>query len=140
MGMVLRGSDRPVSALSAKTPLQTTTANKSAAIGGVVERPALLFLHRVRTRTLGLASVRHGWDAHEFARVEELPTAERDPLLASLVGDLELTSLVQAIEVATRAFLDELRRGDPALADRLQPPLLAFVEASRSSASSERGT
>ena len=96
---------------------------------------ALFYLQRVRTRTLGLASERHGWEADEFARVDELPAPERDPLLASLVGALEPAPLLRAIEVATRAFLDELRRGDPVLADSLEPPLLTFVEASRASAS-----
>jgi hypothetical protein len=101
------------------------------------EKPwqALFYLQRVRTRTLGLASERHGWDADEFARVDELPAPERDPLLASLVTALEPAPLLRAIEVATRAFLDELRRGDHALADRLEPPLLTFVEASIASAS-----
>jgi hypothetical protein len=32
-----------------------------------------------------------------------------------------------AIEAATRAFLAELRRGDPKLADRLTEPLIALV-------------
>ena len=94
---------------------------------------ALFYLQRVRTRTLGLASERHGWEADEFARVDELPAPERDPLLASLVNELEPVSLLRAIEVATRAFLDELRGGDPGLADRLELPLLTFVEASRAS-------
>jgi hypothetical protein len=96
---------------------------------------ALFYLQRVRTRTLALASERHGWEADEFARVDDLPAAERDPLLASLVSALEPAPLLQAIEVATHAFLDELRRGDPELADRLEGPLLTVVEASRASAS-----
>ena len=96
---------------------------------------ALIYLQRVRTRTLGLACERHGWDADEFARVDELPAPERDPLLASLVSALEPVPLLRAIEVATHAFLDELRRGDQPLADRLAPPLLTFVEASLASAS-----
>jgi hypothetical protein len=96
---------------------------------------ALFYLQRVRTRTLALASERHGWEADEFARVDDLPAAERDPLLASLVSALEPTPLLQAIEVATRALLDELRRGDQELADRLEGPLLTVVEASRASAS-----
>lgn len=92
---------------------------------------ALYYLQRVRNRTLALASERHGFDADEFTHVDELPPNERDPLLATLVSDLERASLLYAIEVAARAFLDELRRGDPTLADRLAPPVLAFAQASR---------
>jgi hypothetical protein len=95
------------------------------------DRPwqALYYLQRVRTRTLALASERHGFDADEFRHVDDLPRNERDPLLASLVTDLDRASLLGAIEIATRAFLDELQRGDPSLADRLAQPLSAFVRA-----------
>lgn len=85
------------------------------------------YLQRIRNRTLALASERHGHDADEFTHVDELPGRERDGLLGSLVADLDRSSLLAAIEVATRALLDELRRGDRELADRLGPPLLAFV-------------
>jgi predicted nucleotidyltransferase len=94
---------------------------------------AVYYLQRVRNRTLSLASERHGWDADEFTRVDELPSAERDPLQASLVAGLDRATLLQAIDVATRAFLAELRRGDPDLAERLEAPLIAFVQASSNS-------
>jgi hypothetical protein len=45
----------------------------------------------------------------------------------TLVASLEPESLLAAIEVATGAFLVELRRGEPALCDRLEGPLLEFV-------------
>ncbi len=92
---------------------------------------ALFFLQRVRNRTLSLASERHGGESDEFAHVDELPAAERDPLLASLVSDLDRVTLLEAIGTATDAFLDELRRGDPELAKRLAKPLRSFVGASR---------
>ena len=91
---------------------------------------SMFYLQRVRNRTLSLASERHGHDADEFAHVDELPTGERDPLLGSLITELDRRSLLAAIETATRVFLDELHRGDRELADRLAPPLLAFVQAS----------
>jgi len=91
---------------------------------------ALYYLQRVRNRTLALASERHGFDSDEFTHVDELPPDERDPLLATLVTDLDRASLLGAIEVATRAFLDELQRGDPTLAHRLSEPLSTFVRAS----------
>jgi hypothetical protein len=43
------------------------------------------------------------------------------------VSDLDRKSLFNALDVATRAFLVELRRGDPALADRLGEPLLTLM-------------
>ena len=94
---------------------------------------SMFYLQRVRNRTLSLASERHGHDADEFAHVDELHSRERDPLLGSLIAELDRSSLLAAIETATRAFLDELHRGDRELADRLAPPLLAFVQASRDS-------
>lgn len=47
---------------------------------------ALYYLQRVRNRTLSLASERHGLEADEFKYVDGLPSPERDPLLATLVG------------------------------------------------------
>jgi predicted nucleotidyltransferase len=97
---------------------------------------SLFYLQRIRNRTLSLASERHGHDADEFARVDDLPVRERDPLLASLIDELGREVLFAAIEVATKAFLDELDRGDRELAERLSSPLLAFVQASRQAAES----
>lgn len=103
-----------------------------ACVAAKRDRPwqALYYLQRVRNRTLALASERHGSDSDEFRHVDDLPPDERDPLLASLVTDLDRASLLGAIDVATRAFLDELQRGDPSLAERLSQPLSAFVRAS----------
>lgn len=92
---------------------------------------ALFYLQRLRNRTLSLASERHGLEADEFKHVDDLPTHERDPLLATLVEHLDPSSLIKAMEAATRAFLDELNKGDEALAARLTPPLSAFLQASR---------
>jgi hypothetical protein len=92
---------------------------------------SLFYLQRVRNRTLALASERHGFDAEEFTHVDQLPAAERDPLRASLVADLERSSLLRAINVATQALIEELGRGDWPLADRLAPPLLAYLRASQ---------
>jgi len=96
------------------------------------DRPweSLHFLQRVRTRTFALASERHGYDADEFRFVDELPADERDPLLASLTGDLERATLLRGLDVATLAFLAELRRGDAALAERLSEPLTTLLTSS----------
>ena len=88
---------------------------------------SLYFLQRVRNRTLALASERHGQDSDEFRYVDDLPSDERDPLLASLTSDLERDTLLHALDVAARAFLAELRRGDPALADRLSEPVIGLL-------------
>ena len=98
---------------------------------------AIFYLQRVRNRTLALASQRHGHDAEEFKHVDDLPENERDPLLESLVGNLDQTSLIAAIEVATNGFVTELQRGNPDLAARLAPPLSAVIRASSDSASDQ---
>ena len=89
------------------------------------------YLGRVRNRTLSLASERHGWDADDFTRVDDLPPAERDVVQASLVNTLEPPALLEAIAAATEAFLAELQRGDANLADRLSTPLRTIIAASR---------
>jgi len=88
---------------------------------------ALWYLQRIRNRTLGLAQERHGFYADFFDHVDDLPIEELIPLEDSLVASLDPESLRAAIEVATRAFLVELRRGEPALCNRLEGPLLEFV-------------
>jgi predicted nucleotidyltransferase len=88
---------------------------------------ALWYLQRIRNRTLGLAQERHGFYADFFDHADDLPIGELRPLEDTLVASLDPESLLRAIEVATRAFLVELRRGEPALCDRLEGPLLEFV-------------
>ena len=91
---------------------------------------SLYYLQRIRNRTLALASERRGWDSDEFTRVDDLAEDETRPLEATLVSTLERSDLLAAIDRATRAFLDELRRHDVALAERLAEPLLAIVSES----------
>ena len=55
---------------------------------------SLLYLQRIRNRTLSLASERHGHDADEFTHVDDLPRDERDPLLASLIDELDRNELL----------------------------------------------
>jgi hypothetical protein len=91
----------------------------------------VFYLQRVRNRALSLASQRYGNYADFFDYVDDLPAEERAPLEGSLVGSLAEGDLVAAIESATGGYLAELRRGDPALAARLGPPLLEMVAAVR---------
>ena len=90
-------------------------------------RQSLWYLQRMRNRTLGLAQERHMWTADFFDRVDDLPDDELEPLQATLVATLEPGMLLNAIEAATRAFLEELRRGEENLAGRLEGPLLELV-------------
>jgi predicted nucleotidyltransferase len=93
------------------------------------DRPwqGLWYLERVRNRTLKLAQERRGFYADFFDYADDLPVEELRPLEDTLVVSLDPESLLGAIEVATRAFLAELRHGEPALAHRLEDPLLEFA-------------
>lgn len=86
-------------------------------------------MERVRNRTLALSSRRRGWYPDFFDYVDDLPAAEREPLEATLTSSLDPGDLLEAIAVATQAFITELHKGEPALARRLEGPLLGFVRA-----------
>ncbi|MGI8657792.1 MAG: hypothetical protein ACR2K4_03340 [Candidatus Limnocylindria bacterium] len=103
-----------------------------ACSAAVRRRPwrSLYYLQRVRNRALALAAERNGLDADEFKQVDNLPSEATAALVPTLVPDLASPSLMAAIDAATKAFLAELRHGDPDLAARLKPPLLAWVDAS----------
>jgi predicted nucleotidyltransferase len=87
----------------------------------------LWYLERIRNRTLKLAQERRGFYAEFFDYVDDLPVEELRPLEDTLVFSLDAASLLGAIEVATRAFLAELGHDEPALAERLEGPLLEFA-------------
>ena len=87
----------------------------------------LWYMERIRNRTLKLAQERRGFYADFFDYVDDLPIEELMLLEDTLGVSLSPESLLGAIEVATRAFLAELRHGEPALANRLEGPLLEFV-------------
>jgi predicted nucleotidyltransferase len=87
----------------------------------------LWYMERIRNRTLKLAQERRGFYADFFDYVDDLPVEELTELEDALVVSLSPASLLGAIEVATRAFLAELRHGEPALAARLEGPLFEFV-------------
>ena len=87
----------------------------------------LWYMERIRNRTLKLGLERRGFYADFFDNADDLPVEELTPLEDTLVASLAPGSLLGAIEVAARAFLAELRHGEPVLADRLEGPLLEFV-------------
>ncbi len=90
---------------------------------------ALWYLGRIRNRTLALAQERRGFYADFCDYADDLPAEELAPLEATLPASLAPEALLAAIEAATVAFLAELRRGDAALAKRLEAPLLDLVRA-----------
>ena len=61
----------------------------------------------------------------------DLPPGELVPFQSTLVAALERDELLNAIEAAAAAFLEELRHGGPELAGRLEGPLLEFVRLPR---------
>jgi hypothetical protein len=87
----------------------------------------LWYMERIRNRTLKLAQERRGFYADFFDYVDDLPIEELTLLEDTLGVSLSQESLLGAVEVATRAFLAELRHGEPALVTRLEGPLLEFV-------------
>jgi len=88
----------------------------------------LWYLERIRNRALKLAQEPRGFYADSFDYVDDLPLEELRPPEDTLVFSLDdRASLLGAIEVTTRAFLAELGHGEPALADRLEGPLLEFA-------------
>jgi predicted nucleotidyltransferase len=87
----------------------------------------LWYLERIRNRTLKLAQERRGFYAEFFDYVDDLAVEELRPLEDTLVFSLDPGSLLGAIEVVTRAFLAELAQEEPALAERLEGPLLEFA-------------
>jgi predicted nucleotidyltransferase len=66
-------------------------------------------------------------EAEFFDYVDDLPLEELRALEDTLVFSLDPAPLLGAIEVATRAFIAELGHDEPALAERLEGPLLEFA-------------
>jgi hypothetical protein len=83
----------------------------------------------LRWRTLALATHRLGLDLGEYKGVDDLPAEVLDPLEEGLPRSLEPAEVSRAARAATQAFLSELTRTQPELADRLAVPLLEFLEA-----------
>jgi predicted nucleotidyltransferase len=93
------------------------------------------YLERLRERTLTMAAERRSLPTTEFKGMDELPPGDVEALGATFVRSLEPGELRRALDAATAAFLAELRRNDPGLADRLEAPLHEFLRV----AAAERG-
>ncbi|MDX6510725.1 MAG: hypothetical protein QOE36_229 [Gaiellaceae bacterium] len=85
---------------------------------------AHMYIAGIRDRTLTMAAERHGLIADEFKGIDDLPAEELGPLEATLAASLEPAELRRVLLVVTRAFIDEVRRGDEEAAKRLEPALL----------------
>ena len=86
------------------------------------------YIGLLRWRTLTLATDRLAIDFSEYKGVDDLPADVLAPLEDALPRSLEVDELRRAARAATQAFLDELRRVRPGLADRLEPRLLEFLD------------
>jgi hypothetical protein len=84
------------------------------------------YTERVRNRTLRLAQERRGYYADFFDYADDLPDEER-ALEPAIARSLEPEELLRALDTATQGWISELRRGDAALAERLEKPLLEYV-------------
>jgi hypothetical protein len=93
---------------------------------------AQYYIGLLRWRTLTLATDRLGLQLGEYKDVDDLPDDVLAPLADSLPRSLDAGDLARAAEAATQAFLAELGRVRPELADRLEPRLLAFLDEARS--------
>jgi predicted nucleotidyltransferase len=85
------------------------------------------YLERLRECTLTMAAERRSLQTSEFKGMDELAPDDVEALESTLVHSLEPVELRRAFEAATVAFLAELRRNDPELADRLDAPLHEFL-------------
>ncbi|HVY93954.1 MAG TPA: hypothetical protein VHA14_14435 [Bryobacteraceae bacterium] len=73
----------------------------------------------LRDHVLALACIRLGLPAAHGRGMDQLPRPITDPLLGSLVGDLNPDGLRRALGVVVRALESEIREVDAALADRI---------------------
>lgn len=89
---------------------------------------AQYYIGLLRWRTLTLACERLGVEFSEYKGVDELPAELLAELEAALPRSLEHDELVRAARAATSAFLTEFRMHRPELAERLERPLLAFLD------------
>ena len=89
---------------------------------------AQYYIGLLRWRTLALATDRFGVEFSEYKGVDELPADFLAELEAALPRSLEHGELVRAAQAATSAFLAELQMHRRELAERLEPPLLGFLD------------
>jgi hypothetical protein len=82
------------------------------------------YISALRDHALEIACVRFGEPSVYARGTDQLPREVTTPYEASLIGVLEPSALVRALDAATRAFLDELAMSKPQLANALAAILL----------------
>ena len=90
---------------------------------------AQYYIGLLRWRTLTLACDRVGVQFDEYKGVDDLPAELLAALENALPRSLERDELARASKAATSAFFGELRNQRPDLAERLESPLLSFLDA-----------
>ena len=88
---------------------------------------AEFFLSSLRDQTLALACLRLGESPFYARGIDRLPAEVTEPLEGTLVRSLDPGELRRALRVAVRCYLDEVRRANPELADRLSETLLELA-------------
>jgi predicted nucleotidyltransferase len=89
---------------------------------------ALFYIERLRHGTIELASARLALDTRHHKQADELPEATRAALDPTLVRSFDRAELLRAARAATVAFFAEARELQPELADKLERPLLAYID------------
>ena len=77
----------------------------------------------MRDQVLALACLRHDLPTKEARGIDRLPAEVRAPLEEGLVRSLDFQELSRAFGVVTKGLIEEVRRADSTLAQRLEPVL-----------------
>jgi hypothetical protein len=81
----------------------------------------------VRDQILALACLRLGYTAAYAKGADRLPSDISRPIQEALVRSLEADELTRALQAATRALIEELRKTNSAVGESLEQPLLEMA-------------
>jgi hypothetical protein len=84
-------------------------------------------LSGMRDNVLALMSKRHGVDPVQARGLDDLPAEQRLQAAECLARSLEPAELKRAFQLTVDALLEELHQTDPAVAAKLERPLLLMV-------------
>ena len=82
------------------------------------------WIRAIRDNTLALGCLRFGLPSAYAKGVDRLPSQLTEPALEAFARSLDAAELARALEAAARLFVDELKRNDVAVAERLEKVLL----------------
>ena len=83
----------------------------------------------IRDNALALSCIRHGLPSIHGRGMDLLPSAAAGAFEGALVRNLDPAELSRAFRVSVQGLLDEIRRADEELADKLQTVLMLLTEA-----------